>query len=88
MSMAWLPCDVFLPPATVIRRGCDISVLMAALRQREGRSFEDTSIPPEDQRALAATAVERQRCADIALAIDSGRGNEKQIAHAILNPSS
>lgn len=32
-----------------------------------------------------ALIVERQRCADIALAIDSGRGNEKEIAKAILN---
>lgn len=28
--------------------------------------------------------IERQRCAHIALAIDSGRGNEKMIAAAIL----
>ncbi len=31
-----------------------------------------------------AVKRERKRCADIALAIDSGRGNEKEIARAIL----
>lgn len=31
-------------------------------------------------------ADERERCAQIAEAIDSGRGNEKEIAHAIRNP--
>lgn len=30
-----------------------------------------------------AIAAERDRCANIALAIDSGRGNEKEIARAI-----
>lgn len=33
-----------------------------------------------------AIAGERERCASIALAIDSGRGNEKEIAAAIRNP--
>lgn len=32
--------------------------------------------------------AERERCASIALAIDSGRGNEKEIAKAILHPVS
>lgn len=31
--------------------------------------------------------AERERCAQIAEAIDSGRGNEKEIARAIRNPS-
>lgn len=33
---------------------------------------------------VSATIKERQRCHDIALAIDSGRGNEKEIARAIM----
>lgn len=33
-----------------------------------------------------AVAVERERCAQIAEAIDSGRGNEKEIARAIRSP--
>ena len=33
--MEKLPCDVLLPPATIIRKGCDISTLMAALEVRE-----------------------------------------------------
>lgn len=32
----------------------------------------------------AAVMAERKRCHDIALAIDSGRGNEKEIAKAIM----
>lgn len=35
---------------------------------------------------LAAETSERERCASIALAIDSGRGNEKEIAAAIRRP--
>lgn len=31
----------------------------------------------------AAVEHEREQCAEIALAIDSGRGNEKEIARAI-----
>lgn len=33
-----------------------------------------------------AVAKERDRCANIAEAIDSGRGNEKEIAKAIRSP--
>lgn len=36
-----------------------------------------------DERVHKAVAAERERCAKIAEAIDSGRGNEKQIAKAI-----
>lgn len=35
-------------------------------------------------RIAEVLAEERKECADIALAIDSGRGNEKEIANAIL----
>lgn len=31
-----LPCDIHLPPATYIRKGCPISTLMTAIGQREG----------------------------------------------------
>ena len=41
--MMTLPCDVKLPPATVIRKGCDYSTLLAALKVRDGQ-------PPEDCR--------------------------------------
>jgi hypothetical protein len=42
-----------------------------------------------DTRSLAADIdealrVERERCANVALSVDSGRGNEKLIADAIL----
>ena len=36
-----------------------------------------------DNAIRAAVAAEREACAEIALAIDSGRGNEKEIAAAI-----
>jgi hypothetical protein len=32
-----LPCDVSLPPATIIRKGCSISALVTALRVRMER---------------------------------------------------
>lgn len=34
-SAAVLPCDVLLPPATIIRKGTRLSVLLTALDQRE-----------------------------------------------------
>ncbi len=39
-----------------------------------------------DAAIAGAVARERERCARIALAFDSGRGNEKEIARAIRNP--
>jgi hypothetical protein len=36
-----------------------------------------------EKRLPALLSAERERCAQIALAIDSGRGNEKEIARAI-----
>lgn len=41
-----IPCDVMLPPATRIKRGCSLNTLMAAMAQRE-------SLPPA-QRVFAA----------------------------------
>jgi hypothetical protein len=38
-----LPCDVLLPPATLMRRGVSLDVLMAAFKARAGR-------PPEECR--------------------------------------
>jgi hypothetical protein len=38
-----LPCDVMLPPATIIRKGCDFSVLMTGFMARE-------TAPPESNR--------------------------------------
>lgn len=29
-----LPCDVMLPPATIIRKGCETSMLIRALKRR------------------------------------------------------
>lgn len=46
-SVEQIPCDVMLPPATVIHRGCDLGTLMTGLKAREGYSPEDTSFHPE-----------------------------------------
>ena len=34
-----LPCDVRLPPATTIRKGCKLSTLTTALKAREGQNL-------------------------------------------------
>lgn len=39
-----------------------------------------------DEELHQAVMAERERCAKIALAIDSGCGNEREIAFAIDNP--
>lgn len=44
--------------------------------------IEDMRVTIE-HRIAEAVAVERERCVQIALAIDSKRGNEKEIARAI-----
>ena len=44
-----IPCDVMLPPATRIKRGCSLNTLMVAMAQRE-------SLPPA-QRVFAAAMV-------------------------------
>jgi len=38
-----LPCDVMLPPATIIAKGCDFATLFVAFKAREG-------LPPEQCR--------------------------------------
>ncbi|CAD5377112.1 hypothetical protein OF001_U20039 [Pseudomonas sp. OF001] len=47
-----LPCDVMLPPATIIRRGCDFNSLLNSLGLREGQPDELCTI----QRARPAPA--------------------------------
>jgi len=44
-----IPCDVMLPPATRIKRGCSLHTLMVAMAQRE-------SLPPA-QRVFAAAPI-------------------------------
>jgi len=36
-----LPCDVALPPATIIRKGCGLDVLMTAINERAERPAEE-----------------------------------------------
>lgn len=35
-----LPCDVRLPPNTIIRKGCKLKILLMALRTREGENLQ------------------------------------------------
>jgi hypothetical protein len=51
-----LPCDVMLPPATVIRKGCHLGTLMTGLNVRIGRTPGDNSFgnPAESVRAYQA----------------------------------
>lgn len=56
----------------------------ASLRGFEaGRQYEASIL---DVTIADAVKAERERCANIALALDSLRGNEKEIANAIRNP--
>lgn len=48
-----------------------------------GRQYEESLHAVTVQKAVE---TERERCANIALALDSLRGNEKEIANAIRNP--
>lgn len=38
-----LPCDVHLPPNTILRKGCEISTLMAALTCRAVANLKSTA---------------------------------------------
>lgn len=40
-SLYTLPCDVFLPPRTVIRKGCDLATLMTGINARREWRPED-----------------------------------------------
>lgn len=42
-----LPCDVMLPPNTIIRKGCALSVLMTALKVREADPLFCPHFPPD-----------------------------------------
>lgn len=35
-----LPCDIRLPPATIIRKGCTLTTLLTAMQAREGMTLE------------------------------------------------
>jgi len=64
-----LPCDVHLPPATVIRAGCDLSTLKLAMeadyRPRHFDGHPNKCLPPTDQAAeVEARAAWFRRNAD------------------------
>lgn len=51
-----LPCDVMLPPATVIRKGCDPALLTTAIHARIGRDHEQLRFDePRSRMALEET---------------------------------
>ena len=59
-----LPCDVMLPPATVIRKGCEFSTLMVAFKARalnpaETNRFDDPSRASRASRLSEASDVFR-----------------------------
>jgi hypothetical protein len=58
-----LPCDVRLPPATTIRKGCAVKTLLFAIGQRIGR--EDTTFPhlTAPTEGEETTEEERERAA-------------------------
>lgn len=49
-----LPCDVMVPPATLIRKGCGLDTLMVALKARDGRPPEDCRFNDPANRPLFA----------------------------------
>ncbi len=49
-AIVTLPCDVMVPPATVIHKGCDLSVLFTAFKARAERT-------PEENRFVDVTSI-------------------------------
>lgn len=47
-----LPCDVMVPPYTIIRKGCKLSTLLEAISHREGQ-LPDRTIFDDRARSLA-----------------------------------
>lgn len=61
-----IPCDVMLPPATTIKRGCPLSTVLASMKLREDvppnqRVFTATPAPEVHELAKQALSAENQR---------------------------
>lgn len=54
-----LPCDVAVAPATIIRKGCQVSTLMLAIKQREGRDVGEVSDAARAALAPSTSAATR-----------------------------
>lgn len=67
-------------------RATDLARTLNGGRMVEGAEWFQRTVVILKSALTAAKESERERCANIALAIDSGRGNEKEIAAAIRNP--
>lgn len=61
--------------------------VLAALSQSKDGEMKAIPLTKQIVNVLGLLHAERRRGADIAMAIDSGRGNEKEIALAILQPT-
>lgn len=69
-----LPCDVFLPPATIIRKGCDLHTLMVALDERtkwaaEDCRFNDAASSIRELFSIPSAAPVMQSIAPIAVTV-------------------
>jgi hypothetical protein len=54
-----LPCDVLLPPRTLIAKGCSFRTLRIALDQRQNEGFHGRFFA-KDLEVLAASAARRE----------------------------
>ena len=60
-----LSCDVMLPPATIIRKGCSIDTLMTALRAREKDPLYCPHFAPATRPAATPPIPTEQQLQDI-----------------------
>ncbi len=80
----WIHCLVPEGVFAASNRRLGLGNQAALTTQRWGTMMTMYSKPALDFAVANAVKAERKRCAETALAIDSGRGNEKLIADAIL----
>jgi len=55
-----LPCDVMVPPRTIIRKGCKLSTLLEAIKHREGQGphatmFSERATLPASERVTGGS---------------------------------
>lgn len=80
--------DLKFALAEVARLSAALAEADEFLEERKDRALTlERQLSEANAREATARAEERERAANIALAIDSGRGNEKQIAAAIRSQS-
>lgn len=77
-----IPCDVMLPPATTIKRGCPLSTVLAGMKMRENipanqQVFSTTPQPGPDVRALVKECLDDER--------ECWTGDSSQAVHLALD---